>query len=72
MLFRRKGWLRTEFDQILIEQIKRLKKEWDRQNSLNEQSYDPFDEMEVYANIAKAKYIFLLCEAKSRHISILK
>jgi len=72
MFFRRKGWLRSEFDEKLIDQLKRRKKEWDRQNDLNEQSYDPFGEMDVLANLAKAKYIFLLKEAKKRHLSILK
>jgi hypothetical protein len=72
MFFRRKAWLRAEFDEKLIEQIKQMKKEWDRQSTLNELSFDPFGEIEVETKIARAKYFFLLREAKQRHITIKK
>jgi len=72
MFFRRKGWLRAEFDEQLVTQLDQLKKDWDRQNTLYEKSIDPFGEMELQTEIAKAKYFFLLREAKIRHISALK
>lgn len=72
MFLRRKGWLRNEFDEKLVSQINRMKNLWDRYNSLNEQSYDPFGEMEIQTKITKAKYLYLLREAKKRNISVLK
>ena len=72
MFFRRKGWLRAEFDEKLIEQINELKKSWDHQNSLYKKSFDPFGEMELQTKLARAKYLYLLREAKRRNLSILK
>lgn len=71
MLFRRKVSLREEFDKKLVEQLNQSKRNWNRQNELYEKSIDPFGEMEIHTEIAKAKYFFLLREAKNRHISIL-
>lgn len=41
MFFRRKGWLRNEYDQKLIEQLELLKKDWLYQKSMLEKSVDP-------------------------------
>ena len=38
MFFRRKGWLRQEFDEKLINQIQHLKRDWDHNNHLLENS----------------------------------
>ncbi|WP_338450444.1 YaaL family protein [Niallia oryzisoli] len=72
MFFRRKGWLRAEFDEQLLQQLKRLKKDWDHQSTLTKKSFDPFREMELQTKIARAKYLLLLREAKKRNISLLK
>ncbi|WP_428910302.1 YaaL family protein [Niallia sp. Krafla_26] len=72
MFFRRKGRLRAEFNERLVEQLSETKKNWDRQKDLFEKSIDPFGEMEIQSEIAKAKYFFLLREAKKRHITLLK
>ena len=71
MFFRRKSRLRSEYDEKLIQQIKELKQSWDRQTTLYEKSFDPFGEMELQTRLAKAKYVFLLREAKKRKISSL-
>lgn len=71
MFFRRKNRLRSEYDDRLIQQIKELKEDWDRKNALYEKSVDPFGEMELYTKLAKAKYVFLLREAKQRNLSSL-
>ncbi|MCQ6277496.1 YaaL family protein [Bacillus sp. V3B] len=72
MFFRRKGWLRAEFDEKLIEQINEAKKRWDHQNILYKKSFDPFGEMELQTKLARAKYLYLLREAKRRSLSVLK
>ena len=72
MFFRRKGWLREEFDEKLIQQLKGLKENWDRQSALLENSFDPYLEMELQTKLARAKYLFLLREAKKRNLSVLK
>ena len=71
MFFRRKDRLRTEFDKQLVEQVKQSKENWDRQKGLFEKSIDPIAEMEIQTEIAKAKYLLLLREAKRRKITIL-
>ena len=63
--------LRTEFDKQLVEQVKQSKENWDRQKGLFEKSIDPIAEMEIQTEIAKAKYLLLLREAKRRKITIL-
>jgi len=72
MFFRRKGWLQKEFDEKLIEQLIDLKEKWDRQSALKEKSFDPFFEVELQTKLARAKYLFLLSEAKKRNVSVLK
>jgi hypothetical protein len=72
MFFRRKSWLRGEFDERLIKQISDLKEDWDRQSALKEKSFDPYFEMELQTKLARSKYLFLLREAKKRNLSILK
>ncbi|WP_071393093.1 YaaL family protein [Bacillus tuaregi] len=72
MFFRRKGRLRADYDEQLVEQLKRLKKDWDHQSTLTKKSFDPFGEMELQTKIARAKYLILLREAKKRRISLLK
>jgi hypothetical protein len=71
MFFRRKDRLRMEFDKQLVEQVKQSKQNWDRQKGLFEKSIDPFGEMKIQTEIAKAKYVFLLREAKKRKITVL-
>lgn len=70
MFFRRKASLRGEFDKQLVEQLNLSKKNWDRQSGLFEKSIDPSGEMEIQTEIDKAKYFFLLREAKKRQISV--
>ncbi|WP_394239589.1 YaaL family protein [Niallia oryzisoli] len=72
MFFRRKGWLRAEFDEKLLVQLNRLKREWDHQSTLTKKSFDPFGEMELQTRLARTKYLLLLREAKKRNISLLK
>jgi hypothetical protein len=70
MLFRKKKWLRTEFDDKLMEQLNVMKARWNNQKLLVERSFDPSDEFITEAKLAEAKYFFLFKEAKHRKISI--
>jgi hypothetical protein len=70
MLFRRKGWLRTQYDQQLIQNLLNMKKEWNRQKQLIEKSVEPSPQVLFELKVAEAKYFFLLKEAKKRNIKI--
>ncbi|KAF0815659.1 MULTISPECIES: YaaL family protein [unclassified Cytobacillus] len=70
MFFRRKKWLRSEFDEKLLEQLNRLKSDWNNQKSLVEKSFDPSPEAISQAKLAEAKYFFLFREAKKRNVKV--
>lgn len=70
MFFRRKGWLRKEFDERLIQQLNGMKENWQNQKSLVEKSLDPSEDVICQAKLAEAKYFFLFKEAKQRNISV--
>ncbi|MBN6890019.1 uncharacterized protein DUF2508 [Cytobacillus horneckiae] len=70
MFFRRKGWLRKEYDKKLLNQLDSLKVEWKNQRSLIEKSFDPSAESISEAKLAEAKYFYLFKEAKKRNVSI--
>ncbi|MBO1515633.1 YaaL family protein [Metabacillus bambusae] len=70
MLFRRKGWLRTQYDQQLIQNLLNMKSEWNRQKQLIEKSVEPSPQVLYELKVAEAKYFFLLKEAKKRNIKI--
>jgi hypothetical protein len=72
MFFRRKGKLRKEFDEKLLQQLDRLRKEWNSQKMLVEKSLEPSADILSEAKLAELKYFFLIREAKSRNISIRK
>jgi hypothetical protein len=70
MLFRRRGRLRNEFDDRLLEQLNSLKEEWYNQKRLLEKSFDPSEEILAQTKLAEAKYFYLFKEAKARKISV--
>lgn len=70
MFFRRKGWLRKEFDEKLLGQLNEYKEQWQKQKQLLDKSFDPSEEAICQTKIAEAKYIFLLREAKQRNVSL--
>ncbi|MCM3571364.1 YaaL family protein [Neobacillus mesonae] len=70
MFFRRKEWLRKEFDEKLLIQLNRFKESWQKEKALLEKSFDPSEEVICQTKIAEAKYIFLLREAKQRKLSL--
>ncbi|KIY22858.1 MULTISPECIES: YaaL family protein [Mesobacillus] len=70
MLFRKKKWLRKEFDQKLLGQLNSMKTNWSNQKRLVERSFDPPEEFITEAKIAEAKYFFLFKEARYRRITV--
>ncbi|SFA54695.1 Protein of unknown function [Parageobacillus thermantarcticus] len=70
MLWRRKGWLKKQFDLKLIEQLQAVRDEWYEQKQLIEKSVEPSEEVLMTLNVAEAKYFFLMREAKYRRVSL--
>ncbi|MBP2243351.1 hypothetical protein J2Z40_003988 [Cytobacillus eiseniae] len=72
MLFRKKGWLRKEFDEKLLDKTNQLKDSWISQKTLIEKSFDPSIEAECQTKIAEMKYFFLFKEVRKRNITVSK
>lgn len=72
MFFQRKGRLRKEFDEKLLNQLHDLRNDWINQKTLVEKCLDPSDEVLSESRVAEMKYFFLLREAKSRNVTIRK
>ncbi|PLR80193.1 DUF2508 domain-containing protein [Bacillus canaveralius] len=70
MFFRRKGWLRREYNDKLLNQLDEAKVSWSNQKKLVEKSFDPSDEVICQMKLAEAKYFFLFKEAKTRSITV--
>lgn len=70
MFFRRKGWLRKEFDERLLTQFNNYRDHWQKQRQLLDMSFDPSEEAICQTKIAEVKYHFLIKEAKQRNISV--
>ncbi|OIK09126.1 hypothetical protein BIV60_24780 [Bacillus sp. MUM 116] len=70
MFFRRKGWIRKEFDEKLLAQLSKFKENSQQQKILLEKCFDPSEEVICQTKIAEAKYFFLIREAKQRNVSL--
>ncbi len=70
MFFRRKGWLRKEFDEKLLTQLNKFKENSQQQKLLLEKCFDPSEEVICQTKITEAKYFFLIREAKQRNVSL--
>ncbi|WP_078543229.1 YaaL family protein [Litchfieldia alkalitelluris] len=70
MFFRKKGKLRKDFDEKLLQQLEHLKEDWMKQKLLIEKSIDPSEEILNDLRLAESKYFFLLREAKQRKLFI--
>lgn len=70
MLFRRRGWLRKEYNERLLNQLNLMKSEWNREKNMVEKSFDPSDDIICQSKITEAKYFFLFKEAKMRNITV--
>lgn len=70
MFFRKKGKLRKEFDQKLIQDIGTMKENWYNQKGLIERSFDPSFDTICQSKLSELKYYYLFKEAKKRKISL--
>ncbi|MGG6433030.1 YaaL family protein [Anoxybacillus sp. D401a] len=70
MFWKRKGWLRKQFNDQLIERLQHYRDEWMDKKELIEKSVEPSEKVIFDLKIAEAKYLFLLREAKKRKASI--
>ncbi|WP_027410573.1 YaaL family protein [Anoxybacteroides tepidamans] len=70
MFWRRKGWLKKQFDQQLIKELESMRDEWMKQKHLIEKSIEPSAEVLMDLKITEAKYFFLIREAKRRRLSL--
>ncbi len=70
MLFRRKGWLRREYDEKLLMEIEQTKREWLKMKFLLEKSLEPSEDLIMEAKMAEIKYFSLFKEAKQRKVTI--
>lgn len=69
-MFKRKGWLRKEFDEKLVTKLTELKDVWMRQKQIVEKSVEPSEEVLCELKVEEAIYLFLLREAKLRKVNI--
>ncbi|MFS8650950.1 MAG: YaaL family protein [Caldibacillus sp.] len=70
MIFRKKRSLKRKYDLQLLEKLAQVKKEWNVDTKLNEQSLEKNEDLAIDIKISRAKYVFLLKEAKERKIRL--
>lgn len=70
MFWKKKGCLRKQFNDQLIERLQRYRDDWMGKKQLIEKSVEPSDKIIFDLKIAEAKYLFLLREAKKRKVTI--
>jgi hypothetical protein len=68
IFFRRKGWLKKSGDDELLYLMRDLMDGWQTRKSIVENSVEPSDQVEYELRLAKAKYFYLLKEAKIRDV----
>ncbi|RBW67325.1 YaaL family protein [Bacillus taeanensis] len=68
-MFFRKGKLRKEGNERLLQTLEQLKFEWMNKKKFVEQSFEPSESVLHELRLAEAKYFFLLKEAKKRQVS---
>ena len=60
---------KKEIDEHLLSTINKLRDEWQQIQSIVEKSIDPADSSLYQQSLARAKYLFLLREARHRNLS---
>jgi hypothetical protein len=70
MFFQKKGKLRKEYDNKLLQSLEDAKKDWISQKALEEMSIENSFEIDYLSKIAEAKYFFFFREAKNRKVVI--
>lgn len=70
MLFKRKGKIKKEYDQLLLSQIDKMRSKWITQKNIWDKSFDINEDLEQKVKISKLKYYYLFKEAKIRNIKL--
>lgn len=65
----RKKARKKEIDEELLDAIYTLQREWQRIESIVDASIEPMERSLYKEKLAKAKYLFLLREARERNVS---
>lgn len=63
---------KKQVDEELLEAINTLQTEWQRIEAIIEESIEPMDRSLYKEKLAKAKYLFLLREARERNVTAIK
>ncbi|MHA6252947.1 YaaL family protein [Oceanobacillus sp. CAU 1775] len=63
---------KNHIDAQLLKSIFTLEREWKQIQSLGAQSFDRTEESKAMERIARAKYLYLLREARKRNLSALQ
>lgn len=69
---KRKQKQKREVDELLLDAIFSVEKEWKQIKSLIDRSIEPTFEGNSTEKLARSKYLFLLKEAKHRNISAIR
>ncbi|MCD5325576.1 MULTISPECIES: YaaL family protein [Pontibacillus] len=67
-MFRRKKFKKEEYDRQLLDEIQRLKQEWESLERIMEHSIDASEKGLMDLRLVEAKYFYLLKEARQRKI----
>lgn len=70
-MFGKQKKIKKEMDQELLLRIRKMKHEWESLNTIIEQSIEPSEEGLNDLALVKAKYFYLLREARYRGINAL-
>ncbi|MBN8236536.1 YaaL family protein [Halobacillus kuroshimensis] len=70
-MFGKQKKIKREMDQELLVRIRKMKHEWESLNTIIEQSIEPSEEGLNDLALVKAKYFYLLREARYRGINAL-
>jgi hypothetical protein len=70
-LFGKKRTIKKDMDRELLVNIKKMKHEWETLNTIIEQSIEPSEDGLKDLAVVKAKYFYLLREARFRGINAL-
>jgi Protein of unknown function (DUF2508). len=70
MFFRRKKGLKQEFDERLLSQMERMKRNWERERLIVANSLGNNEDLHNQMRIAERKYFYLFKEAKARNLRV--
>jgi len=70
MLFFKRGKLKREFDELLIQQFMDTKQEWKKAQMLETLSDDYDLNISIERKLAESKHLFLLKEARIRKVKM--